>query len=240
MCHVRTKRARRSIVPSPEPHWGLSPLRPYHLGSGSRSRSDGRKLSSPSTSGILAERRGEQSTNLLAGLDAPLVVSVNAIASQLVKNGAHRTGNRESTKLVNKQLSNLWKILTPQGHSISDPLRPEELSALRRLKPGKSPGLDSIFPEFILHLGLALISWFCDFLNSCMRKLKIPNMWRRALVAAIPKPEKPLGDPKSFDPIFLLCAPFEILERLIYARVETIIDHCSHRSRGNSDTGGRP
>jgi len=57
-----------------------------------------------------------------------------------------------------------------------------------------------------------------------MRKLKIPNIWRRALVAAIPKPEKPLGDPKSFNPMFLLCAPFEILERLIYARVETIID----------------
>jgi len=57
-----------------------------------------------------------------------------------------------------------------------------------------------------------------------MRQLKIPKIWRRALVVAIPKPEKPLGDPKSYRPISLLCVPFKILERLIYARVEPIID----------------
>jgi len=39
-----------------------------------------------------------------------------------------------------------------------------------------------------------------------------------------PEPEKPLGDPKNYLPISLLCVPFKILERLIYARVETIID----------------
>jgi len=61
---------------------------------------------------------------------------------------AHRTGDRKSTRLVNKELSDLWKIPTPEGHNISEPFRLEELAAaLRRLKPGKSPGLDSIFPE---------------------------------------------------------------------------------------------
>jgi len=57
-----------------------------------------------------------------------------------------------------------------------------------------------------------------------MRQLKIPKIWKRALVVAIPKPEKPLGDLKSYLPISLLCVPFKILERLIYARVETITD----------------
>jgi len=37
-------------------------------------------------------------------------------------------------------------------------------------------------------------------------------------------PEKPLGDPKSYHPISLLCVHFKILERLIYARVEPIIN----------------
>jgi len=75
-------------------------------------------------------------------------VSAKSIASQLVKNVAHRTGDRKSTRLVNKELSDLWKIPTPEGHNISEPFRLEELAAaLRRLKPGKSPGLDSIFPE---------------------------------------------------------------------------------------------
>jgi len=57
-----------------------------------------------------------------------------------------------------------------------------------------------------------------------MRQLKIPKIWRRTLVFAMPKPEKPLRDPKSYRPISLLCVPFKIHERLIYARVETIID----------------
>ena len=152
-------------------------------------------------------------------------VSANSIASQLIKNGAHKTGDSEPTRLINKQLSDLWKIPTPEDHSISEPFRPEELAAaLRRLKPGKPPGLDSIFPEFILHARSDLKSWFCGFLNSCMRQLKIPKIWRRALVLATPKPEKPLGDPKSYHPISPLCVPFKILETLIYARVETIID----------------
>jgi len=68
--------------------------------------------------------------------------SANSIASQFVKNEAHKTRNGESTRLVNKELSDLWKIPKPDGHSISEPFRPEEL------KPGKSPGQDSIFREF--------------------------------------------------------------------------------------------
>ena len=33
-----------------------------------------------------------------------------------------------------------------------------------------------------------------------------------------------MGDPKSYRPISLLCVPYKILERLIYARVEPLID----------------
>ena len=43
-------------------------------------------------------------------------------------------------------------------------------------------------------------------------------------MAAIPKPTKPVGDPKSYRPISLLYVPYKILERLIYTRVEPLID----------------
>ena len=141
--------------------------------------------------------------------------STNSIASQLVKNGAHKTVDRKSTRLVNKELLDLWKIPTPEGHSICETFRPEDrAAAVRRLKPGKSRGSDSIFPEFILHARSALKSWFCDFLTSCMRMFKIPRISRRAVIVSIPKPEKPLGDPKSYRPITLLCVPFSILTHL--------------------------
>jgi len=131
--------------------------------------------------------------------------------------------------------SNTW------GSQYLQTFRLEELAAaLRRLKPGKSPGLDSIFPEFILRARSALKSWFCDFLNSFMRQLKIPKIRRRALVVAIPKPEKPLGDPKSYCPISLLCVPFKpsrASSTLVSTQSST---HCSLGSRQTCDPGGRP
>ena len=39
-----------------------------------------------------------------------------------------------------------------------------------------------------------------------------------------PKTSKARGRPKEYRPISLLCVPYKILERLIYARVEPLID----------------
>ena len=43
-------------------------------------------------------------------------------------------------------------------------------------------------------------------------------------MVVIPKPSKPVRDPKSYQPISLFCVPYKILEKLIYARVELLID----------------
>jgi len=141
------------------------------------------------------------------------------ITSQLVKNDAHRTWGHESTKVINKELTDVWEVPTP------DPYRPELLAAaLKLLRAGKSLGLDFVFLEFILNARSTLKSWFCDFLSIFVHQLKMPKIWRRALDVAIPKPEKPLVEQKSYCPISLLYVPFKILESLIYAWVEPIID----------------
>ena len=67
-------------------------------------------------------------------------------------------------------------------------------------------------------------SWLCGFLSCCLHHLKIPKVWRIALVVAIPKPKKPVEDPKNYCPISLLCVPNKILERLLHARFEPIVD----------------
>ena len=114
---------------------------------------------------------------------------------------------------------------TPDAVNISDNFSQRKFTAaLQHLKPDKAAGYDSIFPELILHAGVALKSWLRDFLSSCLDRLKILKIWRRALVVAIPKPTKPVGDPKGYRPISLLCIPYKILERLIYAHVEPLID----------------
>ena len=122
-------------------------------------------------------------------------------------------------------MSDLWRATTPDAVNISDNFSQREFfAALQHLKPGKTPGPDSICPELILHAGAALKSQLHDFLSSCLRRLKISKIWRRVFVVTIPKPTKPLGHPKSYQPISLLRVPYKILERLIYARVEPLID----------------
>ena len=80
---------------------------------------------------------------------------------------------------------------TPDAVNISDNFSQREFAAaLQHLKPGKAPGPDSLCPELILHAGAALKSWLRDFLSSCLHRLKIPKIWRRVLVVAIPKPGK--------------------------------------------------
>ena len=152
-------------------------------------------------------------------------VLANAIASQLVRNGKYEAVDRKLSRLVFQEVSDLWRATTPDTVNIfpHNFLQREFTAALQHLKPGKAPGPDSICPELILHAGAALKSWLRDFLSSCLRRLKIPKIWRRALVVAFPKPGKPVGDPKSYRTISLLCVPYKILERLIYARVELLI-----------------
>ena len=149
-------------------------------------------------------------------------VSADAIASQLVRNGKYEAVDRKSSRLVSQEVSDLWRATTPDAVNISDNFSQRKFAAaLQHLKPGKAPGPDFICSELIIH---ALKPWLRDFLSSCLRRLKISKIWRRALVVAIPKPAKSVRDPKSYRPISLLCVPYKILERLIYACVEPLVD----------------
>jgi len=54
-------------------------------------------------------------------------ISANSIISLRVRNGHTRLW--WSTRLVKKELSDLWKVLIPEGKSISGPFMSEELAA---------------------------------------------------------------------------------------------------------------
>jgi len=118
-------------------------------------------------------------------------VSANSIASQLVKNGAHKTGSLSpqgsSTRTYptygsSQHLKETVSLALLSGRTCWRPQLPEAR---------KVCGIGFHLPEFILHARSTLKSWFCNFLTSCMRQLKIPTIWRRELIVVIPKPEKP-------------------------------------------------
>ena len=96
--------------------------------------------------------------------------------------------------------------------------------AIKHLKPNKAAGIDNIRPEFILHQSCKATDWLRSFCSLCFLTSKLPKIWWWAKVIALPKPKKPLEDPKGYRPIALLCVPYKILERLLYARLEPVIN----------------
>ena len=117
----------------------------------------------------------------------------------MVRNGRYKAVDCKSSQLVSQEVSDLWRATTPDPVNISDTFSQKKFTAgLQHLKPGKAPGPDSICPEIILYAGGAFKSWLCDFISSSLCLLKIPKIWRRALAVAIPKPMKPMGNPKSY------------------------------------------
>ena len=128
-------------------------------------------------------------------------VSADAIASQLVKNGKYEGVNRRSYRLVLQEVSDLWRADPLHPANVSGSFSHQEFAAaLQHLKPGKAPGPDSICPKLIIHAGTGLKSWLRGFLSSCLHHLKIPKIWRRALVVAVPKSKELSPD------LFALCS----------------------------------
>ena len=139
-------------------------------------------------------------------------VSANAIASQLVKNGRHKHCDQSFQRKLMKKMSEKWKSPSVDADLSSDFTRSELIEAIYRTKSGKTPGPDLIHLEFIPHAGKVAITWLQEFYSICIRRLRIPKIWRRAVVIVIPKLNKPIDNPKSYRPISLLCVPFKILE----------------------------
>ena len=92
-------------------------------------------------------------------------VSANAIASHLIRNGRYEGIGRESSRLMSQEVSDLWRATPTSPVNTSESCTSQEFAAaLKHLKPGKTPGPDSVCPELIIHAGVALKSWLCGFL----------------------------------------------------------------------------
>ena len=67
------------------------------------------------------------------------------------------------------------------------------------------------------------LGYVTSFLPVCADS-KFPRSGEERLWSRSQNQQSPLGDPKSYRPISLLCISYKILERLIYARVEPLIN----------------
>ena len=108
---------------------------------------------------------------------------------------------------------------------MSAPFTTEEvLETLKSMKASKEPGPDDIHPEFLLQAGDAATKWLCQYMSTFLERCKIPKIWRKVTVIALPKPNMTKDDPEDYRPISLLCIAFKLLERMIRGRINPNID----------------
>ena len=169
-----------------------------------------------------SSRKAWQTINKLTGRSTThsrCPVTGNAIASQLLNNA-----DRDFARWTSSEVTSLSIAATSDANLSSDFTVEELEAAIKKLKSVKAPGRDNIHPEFVIHQSAKTTAWLCSFFTSCCRRSKLPKIWRRATVVALPKPNKPVQDPKSYIPNSLLCVPFKILERLIHSRIDPVVD----------------
>ena len=127
----------------------------------------------------------------------------------MVRNGRYEAVDRKSFRFVSQGVSYLRRATTPNLVNISDAFSKKEFSsALPQLKPGKAPGLDSIFPDFILiHAGDALKSCLRDVHSSCLRRLKNSQDLEKSACSSSFKADEAHGGPNELLTVYLFCVP---------------------------------
>jgi len=88
-------------------------------------------------------------------------------------------------------------------------------NALKTVKPGTAPGYDNMHSKFLKHLGPKGLTWMARLFTRIAKKQRMPKLWRRAKVIALPKPGKDPQIPSSYRPISLLSVCFKLLERVV-------------------------
>ncbi|XP_039276180.1 uncharacterized protein LOC120349716 [Nilaparvata lugens] len=97
-------------------------------------------------------------------------VSPKQVAHVLIENGkpVNRIRQKKIIRCHNRE-TNIFQV----------PLRVDEIeSALRLLMPRKSPGIDEVFNEQLLHLGPAAKMWITDLFNNVIVQERIPAIWK--------------------------------------------------------------
>jgi hypothetical protein len=95
---------------------------------------------------------------------------------------------------------------------------------LLSVKPGKTAGLDGVYPEFIKNSGRKFKEWLVCLFNDILKPGKLPKLFKQAKIIAILKPEKDGTDASHYRPISVLSVVYKLFEHLILQRIQPLID----------------
>ena len=125
----------------------------------------------------------------------------------------------EDEKIIN-DLKCKEKLPGPSINLFDEKFSNSELrTAMRKLKPRKSPGPDGLLNEMLTHLGTEGKRVILCLINMTWSKGELPKSWKIAIVKPLLKKGKPAEEISSYRPISLTSCLGKLAERMINARL---------------------
>ena len=97
-------------------------------------------------------------------------------------------------------------------------------NALASTEKGKAPGRDKVMYELLTHLGATAKIKLLDLFNRSWQSGKVPAEWKVAVIKPLPKQGKDLTLTASYRPISLTSCVCKLLERMVNARLATLVE----------------
>ena len=96
--------------------------------------------------------------------------------------------------------------------------------AVKKLKGGKSPGVDGFTSEMLKCDGECLLEWLRSVSNVCILEEKVPNDWMRAMIVPIYMGQSDRSECKNYREISLLSIPGKVYGRILIEKVCSITE----------------
>ena len=96
--------------------------------------------------------------------------------------------------------------------------------AVKKLKKGKSPGIDGITSEMLKCGGEALLEWLTRVCRVCVSGECVPNDWVRAIVVPLYKGKGDRNECKNYRGISLLSIAGKVYGRILIERVRALTE----------------
>ena len=158
----------------------------------------------------------------------------------------HRLRNREPKKgwedHVKETNNDLHAWLNEKGSKSSTPFELDSLAKIvKKVKKGKSPGIDRYPPEFFLYMGKGLLRSLLELFNFIKDKREIPDQWNSMMIVTIYKNKGSKKMLKNYRGIFLTVIVSKVFEGMIKERIQdqlvkvNILQAGSRFNRGAGD-----